>query len=143
MISCAVSIVRQADLNAATSNSPSSLTNFIRLIDERLHAESSRNMYSEHGFDALMRAVFGHGCHSLTVVSNCMPGSPQMYVPSAIRRIRSRALYVSITCPVVTALVCQFPSSKTARMNSSVTRTLLFEFWKNTDAYAGPVNEPS
>src|SRR3954466_4514807 len=28
-------------------------------------------------------------------------------------------------------------------MNSSVTRTLLFEFWKNTDEYAGPVNEPS
>src|SRR5919112_2123811 len=28
-------------------------------------------------------------------------------------------------------------------MNSSVTRTLLFEFWKNTEEYAGPVNEPS
>src|SRR5207247_2500350 len=28
-------------------------------------------------------------------------------------------------------------------MNSSVTRTLLFEFWKNTDEYAGPVNDPS
>src|SRR5262249_7485336 len=28
-------------------------------------------------------------------------------------------------------------------MKSSVTRTLLFEFWKNTDEYAGPVNEPS
>ena len=26
-------------------------------------------------------------------------------------------------------------------MNSSVTRTLLFEFWKNTDEYAGPVNQ--
>ena len=115
----------------------------MRLIDDRLHAESSRNMYSEHGFDALMRDVFEHGCHSLTVVSNCMPGSPQMYVPSAISRIRSRALYVSITAPSRTALVDQLPSSSTARMNSSVTRTLLFEFWKNTDAYAGPVNDPS
>src|SRR5580693_10454540 len=28
-------------------------------------------------------------------------------------------------------------------MKSSGTRTLLFEFWKKTDEYAGPVNEPS
>ncbi len=41
-------------------------------------------MYSEHGFDALMRAVFGHVCQSFTVVSNCMPGSPQIHVASAI-----------------------------------------------------------
>jgi hypothetical protein len=33
--------------------------NFIRLIDARLHAESSRNMYSEHGLLALIRAVLG------------------------------------------------------------------------------------
>jgi hypothetical protein len=39
--------------------------------------------------------------------------------------------------------VSQVLSSSTARMKSSVTRTLLFEFWKNTDEYAGPVNEPS
>jgi hypothetical protein len=50
---------------------------------------------------------------------------------------------VSITSPVVTDRVCHSPSSSTARMNSSVTRTELFEFWKKTDAYAGPVNEPS
>src|ERR1044071_6986340 len=106
MISCAVIIVRQAALNAATSSSPSSLTNFIRLIDDRLHAESSRNMYSEHGLLALMRSVFGHVCQSLTVVSNCMPGSPQIHVPLAIIRITSRALWLSITWPVVTDLVC-------------------------------------
>ena len=45
--------------------------------------------------------------------------------------------------PSRTACVSQVPSSSTARMKSSVTRTLLFEFWKNTDEYAGPVNEPS
>src|SRR5882672_7572898 len=90
MISCAVIIVRHADLNAATSSSPSSLTNFIRLIDERLHAESSRNMYSEHGLLALMRSVFGHVCQSLTVVSNCIPGSPHTHVPAAICRIMSQ-----------------------------------------------------
>ena len=49
-------------------------------------------MYSEHGLLALMRSVFGHVCHSFTVVSNCMPGSPQTHVPSAMRRIISRAL---------------------------------------------------
>jgi hypothetical protein len=87
MISCAVISVRHAALNAATSSSPSSRANFIRLIDARLHAESSRNMYSEHGLLALMRSVFGHVCHSLTVVSNCIPGSPHTHVPSAMPRI--------------------------------------------------------
>ena len=51
-------------------------TNFIRFSDARLQAESSRNMYSEHGFDALMRAVAFDVCQRLIVVSNCMPGSP-------------------------------------------------------------------
>ena len=56
----------------------------------------------------------------------------------------SRALCVPVTsCGGSTARVCHSPSSSTARMNSSVTRTLLLEFWKNTDAYAGPVKEPS
>ena len=36
---------------------------------------SSRNMYSEHGFDALMRPVFGHVCQRLIVESYCTPGS--------------------------------------------------------------------
>ncbi len=81
--------VRHAAANASWSNSPASAdpsgrTNFIRLIDARLHAESSRNMYSEQGLLALIRAVFGQVCQSLTVVSNCMPGSPQMCVASAI-----------------------------------------------------------
>src|SRR3954466_11300847 len=112
-------------------------------MDERLHAESSRNMYSEHGLLALMRSVSGHVCHSLTVVSNCMPGSPHTQVPVAICFIRSRALNVSIGEPSFTAFVCHSPSSRTARMKSSVTRTLLFEFWKKTEPYATPVNEPS
>ena len=34
------------------------VTNFSRLKLARLQAELSRNMYSEHGLDALMRAVF-------------------------------------------------------------------------------------
>src|SRR4029078_8445507 len=135
--------VRTAALKACTSNSPLPPTNRIRLIDARLHAESSRNMYSEHRLLALMRSVLRHVCHSFTVVSNCMPGSPQTHVPSAMRRIISRALYVSTTSPEVTACVCHVASSRTPRMNSSVTRTELFEFWKKTDEYAVPVNEPS
>ena len=91
-------------------------------------------MYSEHGFDALIRAVLGHVCQSLMVVSNCMPGSPQMCVASAICCIKSRARYVSMGLPSRTARVCHSPSSSTARMNSSDTRTLLLEFWKKTDA---------
>ena len=61
MISCAMIIVSTAWRKASTSNCPSGPTNFIRFSDDRLQAESSRNMYSEQGFDALMRAVFLHG----------------------------------------------------------------------------------
>src|SRR5215475_5237920 len=110
--------------NALTSNRPSLSENFIRFSDARLQAESSRNMYSEQGFEALIGAVFLDVCQRLTVVSYCIPGSPQMYADSAIMRIMSRALYVSTGSPVTTARVLQSPSLTTACMNSSVTRTL-------------------
>ena len=103
------------------------------LIDARLHAESSRNMYSEHGLLALIRSVFGQVCQSFTVVSNCMPGSPHAQVASAIIFTTSRALSVSTGSPEVRARVCHSPSSSTACMNSSVTRTELLEFWKKID----------
>src|SRR6266511_1341977 len=107
----------------------------MRFNEARLHAESSRNMYSEHGFEALMRAVFGHGCQSLTVVSNCIPGSPQTHADSAILRISSRALYVPITrLRSVTARVCHSASFSYARMNSSVTRTEWLAFWNCTES---------
>src|SRR5512134_3621156 len=106
MISCAVIMTRHAALHPTMSNSPSSRTNFIRLIDDRLQAESSRNMYSEHGLLALIRSDSGQVCQSLTVVSNCMPGSPQTHVPSAMRCIISFALNVSTTSPLVTDRVC-------------------------------------
>src|SRR5687768_15238111 len=118
----------------------------MRLSEARLHAESSRNMYSEHGLDALMRAVFGHGCQSLTVVSNCMPGSPHTHADSAILRISCRALYVPMTRFLsVTARVCHSLSRSYARMKSSVTRTEWFAFWNCTESYAPPValNAPS
>src|SRR5436305_10940535 len=102
-------------------------------MDARLHAESSRNMYSEHGFDALIRAVFLHGCHRFTVVSNCMPGSPHWCVASAIWRMMSLALERLTGWPVATALVHQSPSLSAASMKSSVARTELLAFWKKMD----------
>jgi len=41
---------------------------FIKFSEARLQAVSSRNMYSLHGLEALMRAVFLHVCQRLTVV---------------------------------------------------------------------------
>src|SRR6184192_3451998 len=45
--------------------------------------------------------------------------------------------------PVVMANVCQSPSSSTAFMKSSLTRTLLLEFWKKIELYAGPLKDGS
>src|SRR5271168_2706119 len=98
------------------SNWPPGVRNFSRLKDARLQAESSRNMYSEQGLEALMRAVFFDVCQRLMVVSYCMPGSPHCQVASAIWCMRSRARY-----------------SLTGCMNSSVTRTELLAFWKKME----------
>src|SRR2546423_6314464 len=133
MISCARIVISTPRLNDSTSSEPSSFWNLRRLSDARLHAESSRYMYSEHGFEALIRPDAFDVCHSLTVVSNCKPGSPHCHAASATCRHKSRARTVSTMAPVVTLLVCHTRSRTTASMNSSVTRTELFEFWKNTD----------
>src|SRR3954452_9966270 len=128
MISMAVIVVWQARRKDSGSMLPSALRNFMRFSDARLHAESSRNMYSEHGFDALIRAVLMHGCQSLMVVSYCIPGSPQIHAASAILRISSRALWVSTGLPLTTDLVDQSAPVSTAFMKSSVTRTEWFAF---------------
>ena len=69
------------------------------------------------------------------VVSNCMPG-----IAAGMRRLRDHPHQVarrdtsSQTSPVLTKRVCQFAVVlATARMNSSVTRTELLAFWKNTE----------
>src|SRR5499427_10235868 len=105
-----------ACLNASMSNVPLEFTYFIRFSEARLQAVSSRNMYSEHGFDALIRAVFFEVCQRFTVVSYCMPGSPQRQVDSEIMCIRSRARSLSFGCPSLTFFVHQSLSSSTARM---------------------------
>ena len=115
--------------NASTSNSPSSLRNLSRLIEARLHAELSIDMYSEHGFDALIRPVFGSVCHELIVVSYCTPGSAHSHAASDIWSSSVRAWTVSTTVPSVRAIRFHSASAAAASMNASVTRTELLAFW--------------
>jgi hypothetical protein len=113
---------------------PSASTNFIRLRLARLHAVSSRNMYSEHGLLELIRPDALTGFQRLIVVSYWMPGSPHTCAASAISRSISRASSVSNVSPVVTARVCHFAPFCAACMKPSVTRTEWFAFWKNTES---------
>ena len=66
--------------------------NFVRLSDDRLQAVSSTNMYSEQGFDALMRPELGQVCQRLIVESNCTPGSAQAHAAEESFFHRSSAL---------------------------------------------------
>ena len=109
MMSMAVMTTSMACWKSSTWNVPSPSTNFLRLNEARLQAESSRCMYSEHGLEPLIRPDTGQVCQRLMVLSNCMPGSPHTHVASAISFISSRAFMVSTTSPVVTAEVCQSP----------------------------------
>src|SRR5437879_12615822 len=104
----------------STSNAPLGPRNFIRLSEARLHAVSSRNMYSEHGFEALMRAVALQVCQRLTVESYCMPGSPQCQADSEIFFQRSRTRGFSAGEPSVTLRVHQSRFGSAAWMDSSV-----------------------
>src|SRR4051812_13148288 len=116
----------------------------MRFNDARLHAVSSRNMYSEHGLLALMRPSAGQVCHSLTVVSYCTPGSAQAQAAFAIWSHRSRAFSVFFGFGArpsffafsfsVRQYRCQGPSASTACMNSLVMRTELLLFWPATVA---------
>ena len=74
---------RLACSSASTSTEPSSRLNRIRFNEARLHAVSSRNMYSEHGLEALMRPDSGQVCQSLIVVSYWTPGSAECQAASA------------------------------------------------------------
>src|SRR2546429_8273774 len=126
-------VTSTAFLNAATSNCPLPVANFIRFSEARLQAVSSRNIYSEHGLLALMRAVFFEVCQRFTVVSYCMPGSPHRQVASEILKSRSLALKVCTGRPSFTARVEKSASRRTAYMKSSVTRTELLAFWKKME----------
>src|SRR5271169_24303 len=113
-------VTSTACLNASTSNCPFEARYFIRFSEARLHAVSSRNMYSLQGFDALILAVVLHVCQRFTVVSYCIPGSPHCQVDSEILASNSFARSFSTGWPSETFLVHQSRSSATDRMNSSV-----------------------
>src|SRR3954468_9221521 len=131
-ISCAVMVMSVAWRKASTSNWPLG-ANFMRFSEARLQAESSRNMYSEQGLLALIRAVFLEVCHLLMVVSHCMPGSQQRQVASAMRPSRSRARKRSMDLLSFTLRVKNSSSLSTACIKVSVTRTELLAFWKKME----------
>ena len=49
----------------------------MRFSEARLHAVSSRNMYSEHGLEARIGPDAGQVCQSLMVVWYWTPGSAE------------------------------------------------------------------
>src|SRR4029077_13137488 len=108
--------------NFSTSKPPSALRNFIRLSEARLHDESSSDMYSEQGLDAVIRPVSGLVCQSLMVSSYCMPGSAHSQAAFAILWNSSRASTSSITSPVLRDVRPNDVPSSTARMNLSEAR---------------------
>ncbi len=120
--------------NALTSNSPRSSRNLSRLSEARLQAESSRCMYSLHGFDALIRPLFGQVCQRIDRGVELHPG-----VAAGPRRLGDHAEHVARAVAHrrlrrrLTKRVCHSPSLTIARMNSSVTRTELLAFWKKTE----------
>src|SRR6059058_2747431 len=113
----------------AASNVSSSRRNFSRFRLARLHEELSRDMYSEHGLDAVIRPVSGLVCQSLIVSSYWMPGSAHSHAAVASLVQSFLASTVSMTSPVARARRPNSVPFSTARMNSSVTRTELLAFW--------------
>src|SRR5919107_1782193 len=128
-MSIAVMTSSTAFTKVRESNVPSSLRNFMRFSDARLHELLSRLMYSEQGLDALIRPVSGLVCQSLIVSSYWMPGSAHSQAAWVTLRNRSLASTVSITEPSMRPRSPKSVPSSTARMNSSDTRTELLAFW--------------
>ena len=108
----------------------------MRLSEARLHALSSTCMYSEHGFDALIRPDTGQVCHSLIVVSYWTPGSAQRQAASAIWFSTSLASTISLAASSTRAFSSHSSPRSARSMNSSVTRTELFAFWYWIEANA-------
>src|ERR1700754_1947607 len=123
---------RQPCSKAGTSKDASARRKVIRFSDARLQAVSSRNMYSEHGFEALIRPDSGQVCHSLMVVSNCTPGSAEAQAAAPIFSQRSRGLMVLWSLPSVRRIRSQSPLFSTFSMKALGTRTELLEFWPET-----------
>src|SRR6267154_317971 len=92
--------------------------NASRFSEARLQAVSSRNMYSEHGLDAMIGPEAGQVCQSLMEVWNCRPGSADAQAAKPIFSHRSRALMVLATRPgLVRQVRSQLASDSTALRN--------------------------
>src|SRR6266536_469998 len=129
-----VRLASLADLPlAGGGDSETGFRNASRFSEARLHAVSSKNMYSEHGFDARIGPEAGQVCQSFTVVWNCRPGSALAQAACPIFSHSARAFRVLATLPgLVRQVRSQSPSASTALRNSSVTRTELLEVWPGT-----------
>src|SRR5882724_745237 len=93
--------MRTAALKRSMSKMPSSRLNFIRFNDARLHAVLLRKTYSLHGFVEWIGSVPLQVCHFWIAPSYCIPGSPQMCVPSAILYSSLAASFFSSCLPLV------------------------------------------
>src|SRR5712691_2168307 len=132
--------IAHARRKLSMSNRFPSRENFRKLMLARLQAVSSMNIYSLHGLDALIRAVFEQVCQRLMVVSYCTPGSPQYQVPAAISCSISLASYSGPDLlGSVTQCVRHFFPSMAACMNSSLSRTDRLAFWNMIELYASPL----
>src|SRR5918995_3786840 len=98
--------------------------NCSRFAEARLQAVSSRNMYSEHGFEARIRPPAGQVCQSFMVELKCRPGSADAQAAWPMRSQSSRALTVFFTLPDRNTRF-QSRSPSTARRKSSVIETEL------------------
>src|SRR5438105_15362405 len=104
----------------------------MRLAEARLHAVSSRNMYSEHGLEARMSPDALQVCQSFMVVLKCRPGSAEAQAAWPIFSHSSRALRVFVTFLLMRPIRFQSPSVSTARKKSSFSDTELLEFCPET-----------
>src|ERR1700712_3413882 len=137
-MSIAVMINSTALTNFSAANVLSSVRNFIRFSEARLHEVLSRLMYSEQGFDAVIRPDSGLVCQSLMVSSYWMPGSAHSQAALATLWNSCLASMVSMTSWLERARRPNWPPSSTACMNSSDTRTELLAFWYCTEVMSLP-----
>src|SRR5436309_942686 len=131
--------MRTAALKRSVSKTPSPRLNFIRFSEAKLHAVLSRNTYSEQGLVEWIGSVPLQVCHFWIAPSYCMPGSPQIQVPSAILFSSVLACFFWSGLPLVMERVHQSLPSEAACMNSSLARTERFSFWYITLPYASPL----
>src|SRR6478752_9349386 len=97
--------MRTAALKRSTSNVLSAFLNFIRFSEAKLQAVLFRKTYSEHGLVEWIGSVPLHVCHFWIAPSYCMPGSPQIQVPSEILWSSLAASFFSSGLLLVTARV--------------------------------------